>query len=647
MAVDAISGGDVDSSATVTSTEPFDVDIVVTAAPNAYEAEQYQLEWDPALLAYDSETPTLLDGLTLCGSPTVGVSMVYNGCASEAPTTATGAVHTVTLHCVGDGTSPLHLVTMVEDPTFGTTTYLAPGEIIETALTDALATCSLTTPTPTPTPPPTPALDSDGDGCSDVEELGDNPTLGGTRDPLNPWDFYDVPVPTAFNGGTLEDRDKAVSILNDVLAVLEYSGTSDGGLCNSGPDGTPGNADDRCYDQDNNSDGEDDGLLYDRSPGAVWSDAPDGAITINEDVLLVLAQSGQSCQAAAALAGIYSVPSSLPGIVPAIAPASAPGNVAVAVAVCDDPDPFNPGLCPPSLDPPTRALTFTLTRAFPDGDPAARFAASGSTTLVCEEGEPCDVDTAYGLFNREPDGHVAVEVQGSGENEVVEVQACDQTGDCVNTRIIFVETIFAVSPLQAAGFFSPTLVSYACPMRAQVPVGPGGSDWGGIDGLADLQDTTGRIILAFAAVGIVPTNRLSGSGFALPPDYGPKWRCGTAPDSPQNRVRFETDAGILSVEAFVNPITIGDGCDSGESVDVIDYPGIPDWPVFVGGTGPADNQCDLDAFDAVVTYGLEQIGDIWVATVSGQQLGGGGPLRTIQVTFPGGPTPTPTPTPGA
>jgi len=141
-------------------------------------------------------------------------------------------------------------------------------------------------------------LDADGDGCAATEELGSNPALGGTRDPLNPYDFYDVPVPTAFNGGTLaDDRDKAVSILNDVLAVLEYSGTSDGGPCNSGPDGIPSTPDDRCYNQDKNEDTLDDGLLYDRSVGTVWSDEPDGAISILMDVLLVLDQSGHSCQA--------------------------------------------------------------------------------------------------------------------------------------------------------------------------------------------------------------------------------------------------------------------------------------------------------------------------------------------------------------
>ncbi len=139
--------------------------------------------------------------------------------------------------------------------------------------------------------------DSDGDGCTDAQELGPGPALGGTRDPNNPHDFYDVPVPTAFNGGTLDDRDRAVTIARDLLAVLEYAGTSDGGPPNLGPDGLLATPDDRDYDQDNNGDTLDDGLLYDRSPGANWSGAPDGAITVIDDVLLVLAQSGHACQA--------------------------------------------------------------------------------------------------------------------------------------------------------------------------------------------------------------------------------------------------------------------------------------------------------------------------------------------------------------
>jgi len=180
--------------------------------------------------------------------------------------------------------------------------YLYPGGASPT-LTPTPTPTPTTTPTPSNTPTPsstptaTPIADTDGDGCSDSEELGSDATLGGQRDPLNPYDFYDVPVPTAFEGGTMANRDKAVTILGDVLAVAEYSGTTDGGACNAGPDRIQGTGDDRCYDQDNNGDTQKDGRAYDRSVGAVWSDAPNGAITIIEDLLLVLAQTGHSCQA--------------------------------------------------------------------------------------------------------------------------------------------------------------------------------------------------------------------------------------------------------------------------------------------------------------------------------------------------------------
>ncbi len=48
------------------------------------------------------------------------------------------------------------------------------------------------TPTPSPTVTTTPSPDSDGDGCTDAEELGLQPELGGDRNPANFWDFYDV-----------------------------------------------------------------------------------------------------------------------------------------------------------------------------------------------------------------------------------------------------------------------------------------------------------------------------------------------------------------------------------------------------------------------------------------------------------------------
>ena len=100
-------------------------------------------------------------------------------------------------------------------------------------------------------------------------------------------------MPTLFSGGHIsgdgsgqDDSDHAASIINDVLAVLLYSGTSDEG---------PPNGAGIDYDDDVNNDQVDDGRAYDRSVGATRSGAPDGAVTIIVDVLLVLAQAGQSC----------------------------------------------------------------------------------------------------------------------------------------------------------------------------------------------------------------------------------------------------------------------------------------------------------------------------------------------------------------
>jgi hypothetical protein len=124
--------------------------------------------------------------------------------------------------------------------------------------------------------------------------VGPNSQLGGTRNPLNPYDFYDVPVPTLHMGGTMANRNKAVSILGDALGVLEYVGT----FVNGPPNGIG-----RFYDDDRDGDTVKDGRAYDRSPGyfAVpphpWSDAPNGAISILEDALLVLNQVGDTCVA--------------------------------------------------------------------------------------------------------------------------------------------------------------------------------------------------------------------------------------------------------------------------------------------------------------------------------------------------------------
>lgn len=109
--------------------------------------------------------------------------------------------------------------------------------------------------------------DTDGDGCADAREEGSNPALGGDRDFLNPWDFYDVaglagPVP-----------DGVIDLLFDILGVIEHEGTAPG----------------PPYD-----------VNYDRGAwlGAnSWNDTlpPDGVIDEPIDIDGVFAQYGHNC----------------------------------------------------------------------------------------------------------------------------------------------------------------------------------------------------------------------------------------------------------------------------------------------------------------------------------------------------------------
>jgi hypothetical protein len=133
--------------------------------------------------------------------------------------------------------------------------------------------------------------DSDGDGCSNSEETGPDPNLGGARDPGSPWDFFDVPTPALTMGNPSGMRNKAVS-LTDVGAVLFYVGTTYGGGTN--PNGVD-------YDTDYNANTTDDGREYDRTPSTVtgepWhSGPPNGAVSLS-DVGVALAQVGDNCAA--------------------------------------------------------------------------------------------------------------------------------------------------------------------------------------------------------------------------------------------------------------------------------------------------------------------------------------------------------------
>ena len=109
--------------------------------------------------------------------------------------------------------------------------------------------------------------DTDADGCSDGQELSEDATTGGQRDPLNPWDFYDV---LGEGGGP---PDGLIDLPNDILGViLRFS-----------PQGQA------PYD-----------VAFDRGvssgPNAWNMTAPDGVIDLPNDILGVILQFNHSCQ---------------------------------------------------------------------------------------------------------------------------------------------------------------------------------------------------------------------------------------------------------------------------------------------------------------------------------------------------------------
>ena len=122
--------------------------------------------------------------------------------------------------------------------------------------------------TPPPTKQPDPG-DTDGDGCSDEQENGPNQELGGRRDYLNPWDFYDV------NG------DLSVSIPEEILPIAAAFGPSTGPNYTTAKDRTsPPTADEEP----------------DPAKREPWDlGPPDGTINIIDDILGAARQFGHNC----------------------------------------------------------------------------------------------------------------------------------------------------------------------------------------------------------------------------------------------------------------------------------------------------------------------------------------------------------------
>ena len=239
------------------------VDLVYTPAAQASD-EIIWPDLDPAAAVRGEPGPGLL---SLGGLTSIGLS--------PPPSTFEGNIISVQMTCPSSPIQATVNLLPYDDPialTFGSG-CLEPGLTIVVPKVGSLTIDCLVLPTPTPTatptdtPTPTPSatptplpVDTDGDGCTDDRENSFDETLGGLRDYLNPWDFYDV------------DGDREITLFGDILGVINHYSL----------DGSP------PYD-----------VQFDRGPSAgpnPWNmTAPDGSIDLLNDILGVILQHGHDC----------------------------------------------------------------------------------------------------------------------------------------------------------------------------------------------------------------------------------------------------------------------------------------------------------------------------------------------------------------
>jgi len=154
MAVDVFPGGGVDSFRIVTNTQPFDVDIVISAAGEQYLGYQASLAYNDQVLEFiptqDVDSDTVAESWTYTGLGGATHHAVVSRTDADGDTvvdrlaggslggsgTETGAVARVRLRCLRNGGQYLHLVGDGE-----TTTVGEGGDAIETQLSDAWLSC--------------------------------------------------------------------------------------------------------------------------------------------------------------------------------------------------------------------------------------------------------------------------------------------------------------------------------------------------------------------------------------------------------------------------------------------------------------------------------------------------------------------------
>ncbi len=239
-----------------------------------------------------TNTPTETSTSTPTTTPTT--SSTATAMASLSPTDTSTAVSTATETPVQTATNtPTPTETPVQTATDTPTMTETP---VETATDTPTATESAqptatATDSPTPTPTIDPALDTDGDGCPDARELGADWHTGGERDPADPWDFFDVPLPPLLPGHTTGARDRVIN-LGDVIGVLNYVGTS------AANPSTPNFAG-AMYGSDINANGVPDGQEYDRGAGSdaskPWRSGPPRGFVAIGSAIVALGQVGTDC----------------------------------------------------------------------------------------------------------------------------------------------------------------------------------------------------------------------------------------------------------------------------------------------------------------------------------------------------------------
>jgi hypothetical protein len=320
--------------------------------------------------------------------------------------------------------------------------------------------------------------------------------------------------------------------------------------------------------------------------------------------------------------GIQALPSFFPAlyaltdqVVPAMIPASPPGNQAlitvfaepIAVVFPDTGAIFNSNcdVNAAGVWDGLASVCFKVRASFPTaGATAAKFAASGSDRLLCDETALCDVDAIM------LDGWMSVLLNGGGKDEMLEVTATDESGNTRTVSVITVQTMIAVPPIVEPGTtplvgFPPgfSIIGYRCSDVGKSVLMLGGA-WIPTT-LGDMSD-----IINGTTIGAV----------------GPFYGCGQdTPGNPSDDlVQLQTDVGQMTIQPlliFPSLAIPGYACPIGKSVSVADGSAFPVnmWPVPPGPPFQMQN-CDMDAApNGTVGYLAMRTADVGQATITGQQ----------------------------